>query len=60
MADQHTVFLSEVQENGFAAIAAAFSRGALNMSRLEDITVWLEVPLEVHPILAVLLAAVLF
>jgi len=33
IADQHTVFLSEVQENGFSAVAGAFSRGALNMSR---------------------------
>jgi len=36
-ADQHDVFLSEVQENGFAAVAGGFSRGVLNMMRLEDV-----------------------
>ena len=35
LADQHDVFLSEVQENGFEAIATAFGRGVLNMSKLE-------------------------
>jgi hypothetical protein len=37
LADQHAVFLSEVREKGFVAVAGAFSRGALNMSRLDDI-----------------------
>ena len=36
-ADQHDLFLSEVQENGFTAVAGAFSRGLLNMTRLEDV-----------------------
>ena len=36
LVDQHDVFLSEVQDGGFAAIASAFGRGVLNMSRLED------------------------
>ena len=36
LADQHDVFLSEVKDGGFAAVAAGFSRGILNMSRLED------------------------
>ena len=36
-ADQHDVFLSEVQENGFAAVADGFSRGVLNMTRLEEV-----------------------
>ena len=35
LADQHDLFLSEVQDGGFGAVAAAFSRGVLNMSRLE-------------------------
>jgi hypothetical protein len=35
LANQHDVFLSEVQENGFEAIATAFGRGVLNVSRLE-------------------------
>ncbi|KZT00051.1 uncharacterized protein LAESUDRAFT_816725 [Laetiporus sulphureus 93-53] len=37
LADQHDVFLQEVREGGFAALAAGFSRGSLNMSRLEDV-----------------------
>jgi len=37
LADQHDLFLSEVQESGFNAVAGAFSRGVLNMSRLEDV-----------------------
>lgn len=37
LADQHDVFLSEVQENGFQAVASAFGRGLLNMSRLEEV-----------------------
>ncbi|KII88329.1 hypothetical protein PLICRDRAFT_688881 [Plicaturopsis crispa FD-325 SS-3] len=38
LADQHDVFLSEVQDNGFSAVAAGFSRGVLNVGRLEDPT----------------------
>jgi hypothetical protein len=37
LADQHDLFLSEVQQDGFRAVAAAFSRGVLNMSRPEGI-----------------------
>lgn len=36
LADQHDVFLSEVREGGFAALAAGFARGTMNMTRLED------------------------
>ncbi|KAF8967280.1 hypothetical protein BDZ97DRAFT_1697796 [Flammula alnicola] len=36
LADQHDVFLSEVQESGFEAIASAYGRGMLNGSRLEE------------------------
>lgn len=39
LADQHDVFLSEVQENGFEAIATAFGRGVLNMPKLEPASV---------------------
>jgi vacuolar protein sorting-associated protein 11 len=35
-ADQHDIFLADVQRDGFAAVAGAFSRGVLNMSKLED------------------------
>ncbi|KAI0050858.1 hypothetical protein FA95DRAFT_1603137 [Auriscalpium vulgare] len=34
LADQHDVFLSDVRENGFSAVAAGFSRGVLNEHRL--------------------------
>ncbi|KIM92146.1 hypothetical protein PILCRDRAFT_83432 [Piloderma croceum F 1598] len=37
LADQHDLFLSEVQENGFSAVAAGFSRGVLNMLLFYDI-----------------------
>jgi vacuolar protein sorting-associated protein 11 len=30
LADQHDVFLAEVKENGFKAIASGFGRGVLN------------------------------
>ena len=33
LADQHDVFLQEVKENGFEAVAGAFGRGVLNMAR---------------------------
>ena len=36
LVDQHDVFLSEVQENGFEAIASAYGRGFLNMARPDD------------------------
>ncbi|TFK62496.1 hypothetical protein BDN72DRAFT_964507 [Pluteus cervinus] len=36
LADQHEVFLSEVQEGGFEAVASAFSRGALSLARPMD------------------------
>ncbi|PPQ83946.1 hypothetical protein CVT26_011640 [Gymnopilus dilepis] len=35
LADQHDVFLAEVQESGFEAIATAFGRGVLN-TKVED------------------------
>lgn len=35
LAHQHDVFVSDVQENGFEAVATAFSRGLLT-SRLEE------------------------
>ncbi|THH26500.1 hypothetical protein EUX98_g7688 [Antrodiella citrinella] len=37
LADQHDVFMSEVKESGFAAVATGFSRGIMNMSRLDDV-----------------------
>lgn len=36
LADQHDVFISEVKDGGFAAVAAGYGRGILNMSRLDD------------------------
>jgi hypothetical protein len=36
LAHQHDVFLSEVHEGGFEAVAAGFGRGLLNMSGPED------------------------
>ena len=36
LADAHDVFLAEVKEGGFGAVAAGFSRGILNMSRVEE------------------------
>ncbi|KAF5378286.1 hypothetical protein D9615_008715 [Tricholomella constricta] len=37
LADQHEVFISEVQEGGFETVAAAFGRGVLNMTRPQDV-----------------------
>ncbi len=37
LADQHDLFLSEVREGGFSALAAGFSRGTLNMSRVDEL-----------------------
>ncbi|KAJ3838462.1 hypothetical protein F5878DRAFT_652044 [Lentinula raphanica] len=37
LADQHDVFVSEVQEGGFNALANAFSRGLFNQSRLDSV-----------------------
>ncbi|OBZ69121.1 Vacuolar protein sorting-associated protein 11 [Grifola frondosa] len=37
LAEQHGLFVAEVREGGFGALAAGFGRGALNMSRLEDV-----------------------
>ncbi|EGN95815.1 hypothetical protein SERLA73DRAFT_95423 [Serpula lacrymans var. lacrymans S7.3] len=37
LADQHDLFLSEVEENGFRAVAGGFSRGVLNMTGLEGV-----------------------
>ena len=36
LAEQHDVFLSEVQDGGFEAVASAYGRGLLNASRLEE------------------------
>ncbi|KAI0306259.1 hypothetical protein B0F90DRAFT_1814192 [Multifurca ochricompacta] len=36
LADQHDLFLSDVKENGFRAVAAAFGRGVLNRPRIGD------------------------
>ncbi|KIY49906.1 hypothetical protein FISHEDRAFT_72138 [Fistulina hepatica ATCC 64428] len=36
LADQHDVFLSEVKDGGFDFIASAFSRGILNMPRVDE------------------------
>lgn len=35
LADQHDVFLSEVRDGGFAAVATGYSRGIMNMSRTD-------------------------
>lgn len=37
LADQHDVFVSDVRESGFNAVAAAFGRGVMNMPRVEDV-----------------------
>jgi len=37
LADKHDLFLADVKENGFHAVAAAFGRGVLNRPRLGDI-----------------------
>lgn len=39
LVDQHDVFLQEVREGGFSALAAGFGRGAMNLARLEDAVV---------------------
>jgi len=39
MADQHELFLADVQDNGFKAVVSGFSRGVLNMTRLDDVAV---------------------
>ncbi|KAF9262183.1 hypothetical protein L218DRAFT_980660 [Marasmius fiardii PR-910] len=39
LASQHDVFLAEVQEEGFKAVASAFSRGIFNTPRQEDATI---------------------
>lgn len=39
LADQHDVYLSEVKEGGFAAVAAGFGRGIMNLSRSETLAV---------------------
>ncbi|EIW86132.1 hypothetical protein CONPUDRAFT_114267 [Coniophora puteana RWD-64-598 SS2] len=38
LADQHELFLSEVRENGFQAVAAGYGRGLLNLTRLDDVS----------------------
>ena len=37
LADKHDLFLADVKENGFRAVAAAFGRGVLNRPRIGDI-----------------------
>ena len=37
LADQHELFLADVQETGFRAVAAAFGRGVLNRPRVGDV-----------------------
>ena len=37
LADQHELFLQEVREGGFGALAAGFGRGTLNMARADDV-----------------------
>lgn len=39
MADQHELFLADVQENGFKVVASGFGKGVLNMTRLDDVAV---------------------
>ena len=39
LADQHDVYLSEVKEGGFAAVAAGYGRGIMNLSRSEALAV---------------------
>jgi hypothetical protein len=36
LADQHDLFLSDVKETGFGAVAAAFGKGVMSMPRVED------------------------
>ncbi|KAF8271913.1 hypothetical protein EI94DRAFT_1678503 [Lactarius quietus] len=38
LADQHELFLADVKENGFRAVAGAFSRGVLNRPRVADVS----------------------
>ncbi|THH12547.1 hypothetical protein EW146_g7591 [Bondarzewia mesenterica] len=37
LADQHELFLADVKENGFSAVAAGFGRGVLNTPRSEEV-----------------------
>ncbi|KAG2053203.1 hypothetical protein BDR06DRAFT_956764 [Suillus hirtellus] len=39
MADQHELFLADVQDNGFKVVAGGFGKGVLNMTRLDDVAV---------------------
>lgn len=36
LADQHDVFLSEVRDGGFAAVATGYSRGIMNLSKADS------------------------
>lgn len=38
LAGQHDLFLSEVREGGFAAVATGFGRGMMQMQRIEDVS----------------------
>lgn len=37
LADQHDVFLAEVKESGFGGVAAGFSKGIMNLARIEEV-----------------------
>lgn len=39
LAGQHDLFLSEVQEGGFSAVAGAFGRGVMRMTRANELSV---------------------
>ncbi|KAG2053182.1 hypothetical protein BDR06DRAFT_956758 [Suillus hirtellus] len=39
MADQHELFLADVQDNGFKVVAGGFGKGVLNMTQLDDVAV---------------------
>lgn len=38
LAGQHDVFLSEVKEGGFGALAAGFGRGMMKMTRVDEVS----------------------
>ncbi len=37
LADQHELFLADVEESGFNAVASAFSRGLMGPPRLDEV-----------------------
>ena len=38
LAGQHDVFVSEVKEGGFNALAAGFGRGMMKMTRVDEVS----------------------